>query len=107
MFLPRGQLNWLGADELHHVLRRTPRVHVESQRSSAGDSERELFLCVVQRREPPVDQQRIDARVACTLGALVRGEGSRLNADGSSRSASTRRRTRGDATTDWGRRSRR
>ena len=76
IFLQRGQHNGLGADEFRHLLRRTLQVQVESHRGVPRDGPaRDQFRCVEQRRQPRVEQQPIDARGACTLRALVRGEG--------------------------------
>ena len=47
MLLPRRQLNGLGADELHHPLRCTLQVQVESHRGVARDGPaREQLRCV-------------------------------------------------------------
>ena len=73
MFCPRSQLNGLGAAELHQPLRCTLKVQVESHRCVARNGPtQEQFRCVEQRRQPRVDQQRINARGVRTLRALVR-----------------------------------
>ena len=56
MFLPRGQLNGLGANELHHPLRCTLQMQVESHRRVAKDGPaREQFRYVEQRCQLRVD----------------------------------------------------
>ena len=76
VFLPRGQFNGLGSDELYHPLGRTLDVQVGSHRGVARDGPaREHFCCVEQHRQPRVDQPPIDARGARTLRAFVGAEG--------------------------------
>ena len=75
MLLPRSQRDWLGADELHHPLRRAPLVEVEAHRGMARDGpKRQPFRRVEQCCQPRIDQQPVNARGAGALRALVRAK---------------------------------